>query len=337
MHRLAGWGLHRIRRVIAELYGADPGGNVREWLRRGKKPRFRPRTFEKSLFYHEAYEMALKLRAEHPDWGYKKVASELNRKLPIRVPAMTVYYWVTGRSMPNVTPLRLSRSTLPYIAYCMGVGCGDYRRSDGGLHVKDREFIEHYAKAYGMATGVDIKTASDQSKEGFWTTYESGGWIRSALRTGLWRVFADLDPVSWLKGLYDSEGCVSPELSHRRRVLTRPMVKLTIGDSEVKELAKRKLKILGFSICESHSCGGERVVKGRRVKFGEYWSLYLRGWKQAEKFAGMIGFRVSYRREVLSDLLKLKSLPPKRRYRLWVQQYEKVGGRWRKRRSRLLA
>ena len=109
-----------------------------------------------------------------------------------------------------------------------------------------------------------------------------------------------------------------------------PILKLTIGNPEVRELAKRELELLGFSICESHSCGGERVLRGRRVRLGEYWSLYIRGWEHAERFAGIIGFRVSYRREVLQDMLKLKTLSPEKRYKVWISWYQKVGGKWRK-------
>ncbi len=330
MHKLAGWGWRRIRRKIIELYNVDPGkANLINWLYRGKKPKFKPRTFEKALFYHEAYQLALKLKKEHPGWGHKRIAAVLERKLPIQVPSTTIYYWITGRSRPNVTPLKLSREALPAVAYCIGVGCGDYRRTDGGLRVKDREFIEYFARMYEIATGVKVRFVWNEN-EGFWETYESGGWLRSAIRTGLWKVFAELDPVNWLKGLFDSEGWPSPIMDHKRRELKAPMIGLALGDQELKDFAKRKLEELDFKVMEEYRGEKEEIIRGMKARFGECWRLRLRGWNSAKRFARIIGFRVSYRREILEDLLRLEPLSPKDRYRMWTLWYRKVDNKWRK-------
>ena len=48
-------------------------------------------------------------------------------------------------------------------------------------------------------------------------------------------------------------------------------------------------------------------------------------------FAKLIGFRVSYRREVLKDLLRLRPLSRRQRYHWWTTHYEKTpSGKWRK-------
>ncbi|MBM1155076.1 hypothetical protein DRN94_004300, partial [archaeon] len=211
-----------------------------------------------------------------------------------------------------------------------GVGCGDYRRTDGGLKAKDREFIEHFAKMYEKATGVRIEPRPCRDLDGAWETYESGGWLRSALETGIWKVIAELDPVNWLKGLYDSEGWPSPVINHKKRLLLAPEIRLAIGDRFLKDFARKKLEELGFSLIEEYYGEKEEVVRGMRARFGECWKLRFRGWNQVKYFAKLIGFRVNYRRQLLQDLLKLERYTPKERYKLWTLWYQKTGGRWRR-------
>ena len=69
------------------------------------------------------------------------------------------------------------------------------------------------------------------------------------------------------------------------------------------------------------------------MRFGGRWDLIINGWDQARKFAKLVGFRVSYRREMLEDLLRIRQLPAKQRYRWWTTHYEKVNGRWRKKKN----
>jgi len=86
MRQLKGWGHYVIRKEVVRLYRVDPGDYVHEWLYRGRKPRFRLRTFKKALWYHEACRMALRLERRHPEWGCNKTATEVSKHLPIHVP-----------------------------------------------------------------------------------------------------------------------------------------------------------------------------------------------------------------------------------------------------------
>ena len=324
-----GYGYRKIKRILLLLYCVDvPESTIHSWLYKGRKPKFKLSTFEKALFYHVAYELALKLKQEHPEWGYKRIASELSKLLPVYIPPMTVYYWITGRSRPNVTPVNLKE--LGAISYCVGVLVGDYKRAGGGLRNRDERFVEYYAEMYWRATGIRLEV--NPTEDGYYATYESGGWLRALWRTGLWKVFAWLAPRQFLKGLYDSEGNPSPQVNHRRRVLTGAVILLTTGDPEVKRIAKLLLERLSFEVHEYYEEGEEvREIEGRIVHFNSgYWKLCIYGWNQAKRFKELIDFRVSYRVEMLEDLLKLEPLSQKYRYRWWLQHYEKVNGKWRK-------
>ncbi len=70
-------------------------------------------------------------------------------------------------SRPNVTPVR----PCPALGYLVGVLVGDRRRSGKGLHVKDREFAEYYAKMYEEAAGVRPEVRS--TRDGYYCTYEN--------------------------------------------------------------------------------------------------------------------------------------------------------------------
>ena len=107
---LTGWGWHRVWRALNELGYVVSVNTVRDWLYRNRKPRFTPTSLEKSLFYHRAYKLALEAKKQHPEWGHKRIATYISKHLPIRVPATTVYYWITGRSKPNICLLYTSPS-----------------------------------------------------------------------------------------------------------------------------------------------------------------------------------------------------------------------------------
>jgi len=316
-------GVQRVWRALRELGFEVSVNTLRHWLYHGKKPRFKPTPLERSLFYHKAYEMALEAKRRHPDWGYKRIATYVSRRLPIRVPQTTVLCWLRGLSKPNATPVR----PCPALGYLVGVLVGDYRRSrvSKGLRVKDREFAEHYARMYEEATGVRPEVRPDGS--GFYCTYENAAWLKELWR-GLWKVVALAYPTEFLRGLYDSEGCVSPEIDRKHTTLKSAEVTLTVGDEEVKELAKTLLTKLGLEPVEEYEPPGVRVVRGREYEFNECWVLYLYGWNKLELFARLIGFREGKRKRRLELLLRIRHLPPRERYKIWTKHYEKRNGRW---------
>ena len=328
---LTGYGPEYIRRKIYRLYGINVSLNtLRNWLYRNKKPWYKLCTFEKSLFYPLAYKMTLELKKKYPEWNYYEIALAINRSLPVHIPHVTIKNWIERGQKPQVTPLKLTRETLPDIAYCLGVGHGDYRRSHGGLAANDRDFVEHYAMRYEKVTGVRVKLKLD--KRGQWYTHEGGGWLKSMLKTDVWKVIADLDPVNWLRGLYDSGGYVSPIIRHKEQVLNNIWIGLSIGNFEVKEFAKKLLKKLGFNTYETYNEGGKRAINGVVRTFSGCWQLRIEGWKQAKRFTELIGFRESKRKEKLRDLLSLEPLPRRKRYEKWILIYEKKpNGRWEKR------
>ena len=135
-------------------------------------------------------------------------------------------------------------------------------------------------------------------------------------------------PLEFLKGLYDSEGSVSPQMDNKRRALKSAIVFFTVGDGEVKEVAKTILSRLGLEPVEEYEPPEVRVIDGRVCEFNGRWELYFYGWDNLELFATIVGFREGKRRRRLELLLRIRHMPPWLRYRIWTGLYIKKNGRW---------
>lgn len=63
---------------------------VDTYIWRKCKPRFAASSFERSLYFHKARKLCMEIKREHPSWGYRRIATELNRRLPVRIGRSTV-------------------------------------------------------------------------------------------------------------------------------------------------------------------------------------------------------------------------------------------------------
>ena len=240
------------------------------------------------------------------------------------MPPLTVYFWITGRSKPNITRIK----PCPALGYLAGVLVGDYTRSrkGKGLHVKDREFVEYYAGRYEEVTGVRLNV--HPGEEGYWHTYENAGWLKELWYSGLWKVVAYAYPLEFLKGLYDSEGSISPNTSWKERALHGVTIGLSIGVKEVVDYAENLLNKYGFETSRTYIPPQRKEIRNGVIAFGECWEIIFHGWDNLERFARLIGFREGKRRRRLELLMKIRNLPPRRRLYEWTNHYVKIRGRW---------
>jgi len=191
----------------------------------------RPRVFVRPPWYREAYRLALELKEKHPEWGYGRIAAIISERLSVEVPEEAVHYWVARRRGPEATPLRLNRETLPAVAYLVGVACGYHGGAWDPQVFEDREFLEYFAAMYEEATGEAVSISGDLARRAC-----EEGWLRGIWETELWKTFAEMDPVNWLKGLYDVAGDVTPD-----------GIVLTVSDPELLRIAERQLRRLGLN------------------------------------------------------------------------------------------
>jgi len=317
---ITGWGRRKIARVVKELYKISLDTAVLEklidrYMWRGCRPKgYTPSAFERSVFFNKIRETVFLIHKEHPEWSYKRVAREANirlRYLPISMGKSTAWSLLQRPTRERELPLRINTNTdWRKIAYILGVCIGDMERSNEYLSVKDHEFIQYVSGVLSELTAKERRPLYDR-KKGMYRLH-IGAWARDAFSTGIWKVIAYVFSTEFLQGFFDAEGYVSPSIA-RERIAT-----IVIGasgrDAEVMHFVEKLLRESGF-----HPRFYKSVNRGKPL-----YSVILRGFYQAQRFAERIGFRVSYRRHRLQFLLSLKELPQRERYVKWKQWKEKL-------------
>jgi len=161
---------------------------IRRWYRGEGAPKVGTSPLIKAVLYHEAYELAIELRRERPDWGHTRIAAEACRRLGVRVPKLTVYFWITGRSKPNVTPLKIRPELALLLGYLVERGLGKGEKI---------EFVTKYGEIAGIAEacGIEVKEAG-----GVYRVRGEHSALRYLLRKGLWRCLEAAWPEEFKEG-----------------------------------------------------------------------------------------------------------------------------------------
>jgi DNA endonuclease len=169
------------------------------------------------------------------DWNHKRIAAELERRHGVRVPSMTVYFWITRRSSPlghwNVFELKPSRE----LAYILGVMRGDgFRTSDKAqgkeeirLCVRDVDFAIPFNEAIAHVlererpNKVRLEAREDKDRATFFRVRYSSIQLAEFLDCDLnsTRQFAEVHPADFLQGFFDSDGSSTPNLNRGRLYL----------------------------------------------------------------------------------------------------------------------
>ena len=308
MLRGAGYGYCRIRGAIEELVElgfldaeVPPLWTIHSWCYRGKIPEIENSPLVKAR-YHDAYEKAIELKGERPDWGATRIATEVRRRTGVPVPEMTAYYWITERSRPNITPIRVC----PELSYVVGALMTDCTREDVvRLYVTDLEFALAFREALKAATGREYEIEWSE-REKRWIVGLRGSPLRYIARTELWAVVGYCYPEEFLRGLYDGDGWVGVRASEA--------FSASIG------LANSNLKLLDFVQWllrkefgiearrrVRHEEGEEVVIKEWRYRVKRTEKLEFGGslknlW-MLEKFAREIDFCIRWKKEMLEDAI----------------------------------
>ena len=307
--RAAGYGYYRIRRALEELVElgflnaeVPPLWTVHSWCHRGKIPKIKNSPLVKAR-YSECCELAIELEERHPDWGYARIASEIRRRLGVRVPEATVRSWVAGKSRPSIIPIRMC----PELGYIIGALMTDCKRSDEVvLRVTDLDFALTFREALRAATGMEYGVRWDES-ERRWIVRLRGSPLRYIARAGLWSAVGYCYPREFLRGAFDGDGFVEVTASKEFAA--------SIG------LASSNLKLLDFAqwlLKERYGIGarrrvdkeeGEDEIKGQRVRVKRTERIEFGGSKRnlwmLETFASEVGFSIGWKREMLEDAIRV--------------------------------
>ncbi|HDJ96943.1 MAG TPA: hypothetical protein ENG54_00575 [Thermofilum sp.] len=313
--KLAGLSFAETKNILREVFKNPPLLTVKDWYYGRRKHRLsKLNTLDKALWYHTAYEVVIKLKTKHLQWSYKKISSELKKYLPIKIPLTTIYYWLSERSKPNVTNVKVC----PALGYLVGVLVGDYKRKRNERRARNKNlhFIKYYVQMYEKVTSIKLKIFRD--KYGRYYTSERGTFLKILWRTGLWKIIAHIYPREFLQGLFDSEGSITHTMY--KGILKGYTLNVTIGSHEVLETCIAILNNLNFKFRIDFTPPSIKKVRRKYYKFGGYYRVYILGGKQTlYRFEAEIGFRESNRRIKLLALLEAFKHPPKDRHKIYYK------------------
>jgi intein-encoded DNA endonuclease-like protein len=285
------------------------------------------------------------------EWSHRRIAEELQRRYGIRVPEITVYFWITGRSNPigrwNVFDPKPSRE----LAYVLGVMKGDgFRTTDHPqgkeeirLRVRDHDFAEHFNRAVACVlererpNRIRIERRADEDGATFFHARYSSVQLAEVLD----RDFNQLRPIveghpgDFLQGFYDSDGSASPDL-HNGKLSLKVQASNTNPHtlSYSRNLMMDKFGIASF-ISSGRAAGYSSLVYGKIVtKRKDSYFLTISGRESVRTFSKAIGFSIRRKQCVLDDGLGLLDRYGSRGAALrWPDLYERTGRRWTRRES----
>ena len=182
LRQLTGWGRRRIARKILELYGGELSVDegkleklIDTYIWRRCKPKFATSSFERSLYFHKARKLCEEIRREHPTWGYRRIAAELNRQLPVRIGRSTVWGFLHSTKEREVTLHVQTPDDWGKIAYLAGAALGDLELGNEYLSVADPEFAAHFANTLSQLTRRKAKPTYDPKKNAYTGYTQSHG------------------------------------------------------------------------------------------------------------------------------------------------------------------
>ncbi len=329
LRNATGWGCRRIKRVLDELGFSVPLSKIHDYLYENVVPKSTSPLI-KSIFYNDAYKLALKLKEENPTWGYKKIRKKIREELGIWIPATTVYDWITGRSKPNITPLKVC----PELGYVIGALMSDCTWSSKvKLRVKDEDFAKEFAHALKRVTGKEYDVKKE--KDGYYVVKLHGSPLRYIIESGLWKIIAFLYPKEFLQGIFDGDGGVSVCIENRSRFGPRFRVQITLTNTNFELLEHVKQLLKRFEIeCSKELCfkqGRRKVIRGKEyLTKRDCREVVIEKQEDVAKFYELIGFRIQRKQRKLKDAIEIlrKYRSNKERVKAWTRLYTKVGNRW---------
>jgi intein-encoded DNA endonuclease-like protein len=261
----------------------------------------------------KAYNDVHKLRKH--GLSHTKIRKEIYRKYGVRISLSTISYWTrgihspyNGRRIPSLELLKPSED----LGYVIGVRLGDgYTRRTGydqyfiGLRAKDIEFVEKFSMCLGNVLGREpIRPWKDERR---YVVETKSKTLYELLKkpVDLKRIKKHVEhckkcTTAFLRGLFDSEGCVSKE----------GYIKLYNTNYEVLAYAQKLLR-RRFGIDSTgpwlHTRKGTtmhdpRTGKQYKTKKDCYY-IYIRA-KSLPRFYRYIGFTINRKQKRLEEYLR---------------------------------
>jgi intein-encoded DNA endonuclease-like protein len=254
--------------------------------------------------------------------SYTKIREEIHRKHGVWISMRTISRWLrgvsspyNGRRIPSLELLKPSEDLANVIGVVLGDGfiverkhCYSYII---GLEAKDKEFVEDFGRRLGKILGREPYKP--------WINARTGRYrieITSRILYELLRKPVDLKRIrryvehcpkcaaAFLRGLFDSEGCIGKDGRY---------IKLYNTDYEVLVYAQKLLRRFGIEATgpwpdkqKGTTMHDPRTRKQYKTKKDCYY-IYI-GAESLPKFYRYVGFTIRRKQKRLEDYLRRKGL-----------------------------
>ncbi|MCD6144048.1 LAGLIDADG family homing endonuclease [Thermococcus sp.] len=246
--------------------------------------------------------------------SYSEIVKRILEEKGIKVSRPTVLRWCKGQhnSFAKLKPVNLTPS--PALSYIIGAYFGDasisfyeykYRIR---LKVIDKEFVEAFARALeDIGANYRVGYENNPTRSDRWYVESTNKFLYMFLKQPKERLFeiAKEYPKEFLRGLFDSEGCVYLEPTNKKV----SYVSIHNYDLEVLEFSKGLLASLGIhsKIRLSKKAGTPVMIRGEQYFYkNNLYELRIYRIESVKKFAREVGFTISRKQNKLEEWLKYK-------------------------------
>ncbi len=252
--------------------------------------------------------------------SYTEIREEIHRRYGVWISMSTISYWLrgvrspyNGRRIPSLELLKPSEDLANVIGVVLGDGYPVERKHGYiiGLEAKDKEFVEDFGRRLGKILGREPYKP--------WINARTGGYrieITSKTLYELLRKPVDFKRIkkhvehcpkctaAFLRGLFDSEGCIGKDGRY---------IKLYNTNYEVLVYAQRLLKRFGIEATGPwpNTQKGATIYNpstGKQYKANEDCYYIYIGAESLPKFYRYVGFTIRRKQKRLEDYLRRKGL-----------------------------
>ncbi len=247
-------------------------------------------------------------------FSYSEIARTLEAN-GINVSRVTVMRWCKGLHDPRnrMNSVRLDPS--PELAYIVGVMFGDgsvgFRRAGRSyryrirLKVVDREFAEEFKRCLEViGLKPSLRLERDRSRCDRWCVEANSKLLYEFLKQPKEELFkvARMYPVEFLRGFFDSEGCVEVWKEHRVMAISASNY-----DLEILKFAGSLLGQLGIHsrIYRIKKRGLVSKIREDTYRYSsDLYSLKIYRLDDIRRYVSIIGFTIRRKLEKAKNLLK---------------------------------
>jgi len=247
------------------------------------------------------------------NFSYSQISKKIEVERNIKISKSTIIRWCKNSNNPFNKTKFIDLSPSPELSYIIGVYFGDaniyYRKKTGSYYfrikVVDKDFVDVVKNSLiKLGLNPTISYVEEKTRSNRWHVEASSKSLYKFLSQDKEELFkvAEKYPEDFLRGFFDSEGCVNWSEKHRRL-----FVSCSNYDLNVLKFCQELLDNLdiGSRIFLTKRKGTEVIIRGEIYRYNnDLYELRIISKIEIVKFANIIGFSIKRKQEKLEKALK---------------------------------